>query len=81
MFSLDNIVVTKKLIFIDIEAKFDDIVIWTIVVFVLVLLFKNSIEMWHEFNASYKNLFFALICFIVGTFSLNKVSEFLYFNF
>lgn len=49
--------------------------------FILVLFFKNSMEKWKEFKLNYKTLFLAFFCFSMGILSLNKVSEFLYFNF
>ncbi|CAM3897316.1 MBOAT family protein [Arcobacter cloacae] len=49
--------------------------------FILVLAFKNSMEKWKEFKLNYKTLFLAFFCFSMGILSLNKVSEFLYFNF
>ena len=56
-------------------------VIWIIFAFILVLFFKNSMEKWKEFKANYKTLFLTFICLVAGLLSLNKVSEFLYFNF
>ena len=50
-------------------------------VFILVLFFKNSMEKWKDFELNYKTLFLAFFCFSMGILSLNKVSEFLYFNF
>ena len=49
--------------------------------FILVLFFKNSMEKWKDFELNYKTLFLAFFCFSMGILSLNKVSEFLYFNF
>ena len=49
--------------------------------FILVLFFKNSMEKWNEFKLNYKTLFLTFICLLAGLLSLNKVSEFLYFNF
>ena len=49
--------------------------------FILVLFFKNSMEKWKDFELNYKTLFLAFFCFCMGILSLNKVSEFLYFNF
>lgn len=49
--------------------------------FILILFFKNSMEKWKEFKLNYKTLFLAFFCFSIGILSLNKVSEFLYFNF
>jgi D-alanyl-lipoteichoic acid acyltransferase DltB (MBOAT superfamily) len=55
--------------------------IWIIAGFILVLVFKNSMEKRDTFKVNYKTLFLAFICFVIGFLSLNKVSEFLYFNF
>ncbi|PRM89589.1 membrane-bound O-acyltransferase family protein, partial [Aliarcobacter cryaerophilus] len=52
-----------------------------ILVFILVLFFKNSMEKWKEFKLNYQTIFLAFFCFCIGILSLNKVSEFLYFNF
>ena len=49
--------------------------------FILVLFFKNSMEKRDSFKLNYKTLFLAFFCFCMGILSLNKVSEFLYFNF
>ena len=82
MFSLDNVVLSKKLIFVDIGAKFNDIVIWTIVVFIIVLAFKNSmIYLNSNFKTNYKNLVLFIICFTYSVMSMSKITEFLYFNF
>lgn len=55
--------------------------IWLIIGLVLVLFFKNSNEMAHNFKVSYRTVWFSAIAFVVSILSLNKVSEFLYFNF
>ena len=55
--------------------------LWFIFAFILVLFFKNSMEKWKDFELNYKTLFLAFFCFSMGILSLNKVSEFLYFNF
>ena len=56
-------------------------VLWFIVAFILVLIFKNSMQIRDSFKLSYKSLLLATFCFLFGVLSLNKVSEFLYFNF
>ena len=38
-------------------------------------------EKWKEFKPNYKTLVLTFICLVAGLLSLNKVSEFLYFNF
>lgn len=59
----------------------DKSLIWILIGFIFVLIFKNSMEQWKTFRFDYKSLFIAFVCFIYGILSLNKVSEFLYFNF
>ena len=54
---------------------------WILIGLIFVLIFKNSMEQWKTFRFDYKSLFIAFVCFIYGILSLNKVSEFLYFNF
>ena len=86
MFSLDNVVLSKKLIFVDIGAKFNDIVIWTIVVFIIVLAFKNSNEIIIknknlQFFSTFILIIFSILHIFYFILSENKVSEFLYFNF
>ena len=55
--------------------------IWILFGIFFILFFKNSMEQWHKFKFNYKTLFLALVCFIYSILSLNKISEFLYFNF
>ncbi|WP_198306073.1 MBOAT family O-acyltransferase [Arcobacter vandammei] len=52
-----------------------------ILAFILVLAFKNSMEKMNSFKADYKIAFITTFCLIFGILSMNKVSEFLYFNF
>jgi len=56
-------------------------VFWLFVGFILIILFKNSTEKLENFKLNYKTALLASIAFAGGTLSLNKVSEFLYFNF
>jgi len=49
--------------------------------FVLVLFFKNSSEQLSRFRANYKTALFTVFLLSFGVLSLNKISEFLYFNF
>ena len=65
---------------INITGNFET-VIWIIIAFILILFFKNSMEKWKEFKLNYKTLILTFICLTAGLLSLNKVSEFLYFNF
>jgi len=45
------------------------------------LFFKNSNEMAQKYKPDYKTLLLTVLFFVIGFISLNKVSEFLYFNF
>jgi D-alanyl-lipoteichoic acid acyltransferase DltB (MBOAT superfamily) len=49
--------------------------------FIVALIFKNSIEKINDFEISYKTSVFSGLVFVYAMFSLNKASEFLYFNF
>jgi hypothetical protein len=96
MFSLDNIVLPKvlesKLAFlkdyavdfgyfgVHIGAKLDSI-LWLISAFILVLFFKSSSEHLKSFKLNYTTAIFTGMMLLAGIISLNKVSEFLYFNF
>jgi len=96
MFSLDYIVlhpiIINKFSFLDkfgiqsgqmfggIQAG-REIVIWIIAIFVMIIVSKNSIQKLENFNLNHKTIVFSVIAFVGGVLSLNKVSEFLYFNF
>jgi len=70
--------------FIDFLSKIDasfQTIIWLVITFSVVLLSSNSMEKLENFRLNYKTLFFTLILFLGAILSLNKVSEFLYFNF
>ena len=54
---------------------------WVMSGMVLVLAFKNSMELLNTFKISKKTVLFSGVLFAVGILSMNKVSEFLYFNF
>ncbi len=54
---------------------------WIVAGFIIVLFFKNSNERLRNFKLNYFSLFWAGIAFVLSILSLNKVSEFLYFNF
>ena len=56
-------------------------ILWFVFGFALVLLFKNSIQIISNFQLNYKTVSLSAITFVLGFLSLNKVSEFLYFNF
>jgi len=55
--------------------------IWLISGMVLILAFKNSTMMLESFKLNRRTMLFSALLFIVGILSMNKVSEFLYFNF
>jgi len=96
MFSLDNIILPNMLenrlsFLTEFGIYFGGFVeniggsfytpIWIFSGFVLVLMFKNSIQKINKFQLSYKTASLAGLAFTIGVLSLNKVSEFLYFNF
>ncbi|MDY0194460.1 MAG: MBOAT family protein [Sulfurovaceae bacterium] len=58
-----------------------DILIWMIIGFILILLFKNSNQKLDNFKFNYITVLISVMAFISGVLSLNKVTEFLYFNF
>ena len=55
--------------------------VWLFCGFILILLCNNSMQKLEKFKVNYKTVFFAGILFISAILSLDKVSEFLYFNF
>ncbi|EIF50587.1 MBOAT family protein [Sulfurovum sp. AR] len=95
MFSLNNIVLpnflSSKVAFMSqygitfggfVEnIKGNDIIEWLFIGFICILLFKNSTQRLNSFQLNYRTSLFAGMVFVGGVISLNKVSEFLYFNF
>ncbi|WP_323668159.1 MBOAT family O-acyltransferase [Aliarcobacter butzleri] len=82
MFSFDNVVFEIKKIFVNIGSNDSkEIIIWIIISFILVLFFSNSMEKMRNFKTNKKIVFLTVFCFIIGVLSLDKISEFLYFNF
>ena len=96
MFSLDNIVLphqlANKLSFLShYNIKFgvwlEDIsgsrltVLWILIGFILILIFKNSMEKMKLFEPSFNYKIYTIICLFVSFILLNAESEFLYFNF
>jgi D-alanyl-lipoteichoic acid acyltransferase DltB (MBOAT superfamily) len=61
---------------IDIEQ-----LLWLSIGFCLVLYFSNSSEKLQKFKLSYSSLFLTVVLFSISILFLNRVSEFLYFNF
>jgi hypothetical protein len=47
----------------------------------ILIFFKNSIELKEKFIPNNKHLIFTIAILFFSIFNLNKVSEFLYFNF
>jgi alginate O-acetyltransferase complex protein AlgI len=56
-------------------------IVWIIIGFAIILLFRNSMEKLYSFEMNYKTVFFSSIFFIISVLSLSRVTEFLYFNF
>jgi D-alanyl-lipoteichoic acid acyltransferase DltB (MBOAT superfamily) len=96
MFSVDNVSIAssleKSLSFLaDFGVKFEgvfaytsvksDVYAWIVLGFVLVLLFKNSVEMTEKFKTNKIYLFLHMAIMYKAVTSINTVSEFLYFNF
>jgi len=42
---------------------------------------KNSMELMKDFKTNYKTMIFFIIITLYGILNINKISEFLYFNF
>ena len=57
------------------------ILAWIIVGFILVLVFKNTMQFRNSLKLNFKTSVFSVLIFIYAVLSLNKISEFLYFNF
>jgi alginate O-acetyltransferase complex protein AlgI len=96
MFSLDNIVLPnfleRKLPFLmGLDMKFGAFLenirgdfttpIWIFSALLLVLFFNNPVQNLARFKLNYVYLIFSSFLFVVSIMSINKVSEFLYFNF
>ena len=96
MFSLDNIVLPNMLesrlpFLSDLGVKFGGFVtnllgdqftpLGLIAGFIFILVFKNSTEKLDSFKMNYKTALWSGIALVGGVLALNKVSEFLYFNF
>ncbi len=52
-----------------------------ILILFIVLLFKNSMDKMNSFKMNSKTLLLSISIFVYSVLSLNKVTEFLYFNF
>ena len=55
--------------------------VWVALAMLFVLVFKNTVELRKNFKSSVYTLSVTVICLIVSFLMLNRVSEFLYFNF
>ena len=58
-----------------------EISIWIVLVFCLILFFKNSNQLVPQFQMSNKMVLFIALIFSIGLMNISKTSEFLYFNF
>jgi D-alanyl-lipoteichoic acid acyltransferase DltB (MBOAT superfamily) len=54
---------------------------WMLIGFIITLLFKNSNILLENWKPSNKNIVFTVLLFCIALMNLNKVTEFLYFNF
>jgi alginate O-acetyltransferase complex protein AlgI len=97
MFSLDNIVLPQPLegrlgFLTDLGIEFGNLyggilgttlvtTIWLISGFIIILFFKNSTQIIYPKMPNKKNALYYATVLICGIFSLNKMSEFLYFDF
>ena len=55
--------------------------VWLVTVFISTLVFQNSTQRLESFTLNYQTALLSGIAFVIGVLSLNRVSEFLYFNF
>ena len=96
MFSLDNVVLppflkAKLIILEEYNIEFGafitnidankDIVLWLVVGFIIVLLFKNSMEQLKLFKPTLLNSLIFIVAFVISFYKLSGYSEFLYFRF
>ena len=96
MFSINNIVLPNALrgglgFLTDLGVNFGGFVenirgdfytpVWILFGFILVLFFRNSIQLLNHFKTSFSFLVYTIIILIIALGGLNEFSEFLYFNF
>jgi len=97
MYSLDNIVLPSqlhsKLAFLNsydirfgdflanIKAGKDDTFLWLFLGFLMILIFKNSVQKMESFKPTKINFTFSYILILFAILYISKNSEFLYFNF
>jgi D-alanyl-lipoteichoic acid acyltransferase DltB (MBOAT superfamily) len=65
----------------EISGSATETTFWLLIGLALTLLFNNSIQKINNFQLNYKTVLLASFAFVLALLSLNKVSEFLYFNF
>ena len=58
-----------------------DTLIWLSVGFILILLFKNSIQLLQNFKVSAYNMIFLIMILVISFFHIQRYSEFIYFQF
>jgi D-alanyl-lipoteichoic acid acyltransferase DltB (MBOAT superfamily) len=96
MFSLDHIILHEKLKIILSFLPYDgikfgtmfiaqggtlDVVLWLIFILFFVIFSKNSIQLLNTFKQNIFYAFITALLFVISLFDMNKISEFLYFNF
>ena len=92
MFSLDNVVLPKALehnfsflgnygVDFGFFYWYSEALIWIPLAFIVLLLFKNSMEQLESFKLNYRTAIWTGGLLTVGVLFVNRVSEFLYFNF
>jgi D-alanyl-lipoteichoic acid acyltransferase DltB (MBOAT superfamily) len=97
MFSLDNIMLPEKLASklsflgtygVEFGSVYNSIggttlltTFWLAIGFLIILFFKNSIQQLQNFKFNFKTILFSSVAISIALLSMNKVSEFLYFNF
>ncbi len=58
-----------------------DTLVWLPVGFVVILLFKNSIQLLQNFRVNTYNTIFLIVIFVISFFHIQRYSEFIYFQF
>jgi hypothetical protein len=96
MFSLDNIVLpsflaSKLATLTNYGVEFGgfasnlsagkDLIIWLLIGFILILVFKNSMDKLKFFKPNAVNSFIFIMAFTISFYKLSGYSEFLYFRF
>ncbi|MCK5537731.1 MAG: MBOAT family protein, partial [Bacteroidales bacterium] len=56
-------------------------IVWIVLALIISVLFKNSMQLMQKFVPSFKTAFISAFLFLWASLNLNKISEFLYFNF